>query len=266
MSLLKCSTTTEREVQFMGEIYGYARVSTKTQRLDRQIANITEAFPDMDVENIFKEKYTGTTIENRKEFNKLIKIVKSGDTIVFDSVSRMSRNSDDGIETYFKLYEKGVNLIFLKEPHINTSVYKESLNHTINATISTGDKATDDFINGIIERLNLFQQDLAKKQILLAFNQAEKEVKDTRKRVSEGMKATQRKNKQLPEEQQTQIGQKKGAKLNTKKSIEAKKIILKNSKDFNGTNTDTEVMKIASISRNSYYKYKRELFMEQGQA
>ena len=44
-----------------------------------------------------------------------------------------------------------------------------------------------------------------------------------------------------------------------KKEKEAKEIILKNSKDFNGTNTDSEVIKIAGISRNSYYKYKAEL-------
>lgn len=31
------------------------------------------------------------------------------------------------------------------------------------------------------------------------------------------------------------------------------------SKDFNGTNTDSEVIKLAGISRNSYYKYKAEL-------
>ena len=38
-----------------------------------------------------------------------------------------------------------------------------------------------------------------------------------------------------------------------------KEIILKNSKDFNGNNSDDEVMKICGISRGSYYKYKREL-------
>ena len=257
MSLLKCGTITEREVQFMGEIYGYARVSTKTQRLDRQIANITEAFPN--VKHIYAEKYTGTKVESRLEFQKLREKVKTGDTIVFDSVSRMSRSKEDGVSLYFEFYEKGINLIFLKEPHINTSVYTSTKEQTIG---TTGNEIADIYIQATNKVIEL----LARKQIISAFEQSEKEAKDTQKRVSEGMKATQKKNKQLPEEQQTQIGQKKGAKLNTKKSIEAKKIILKNSKDFNGTNTDAEVMKIAGISRNSYYKYKRELFIEQGQA
>ena len=44
-----------------------------------------------------------------------------------------------------------------------------------------------------------------------------------------------------------------------KKAIEAKELILKHSKDFRGTLDDPDVMKLAGISRNSYYKYKREL-------
>lgn len=55
------------------------------------------------------------------------------------------------------------------------------------------------------------------------------------------------------------IGRIKGNKYTTKKEIAAKEIILKNSKDFNGTNTNAEIIKIVGISRNSYYKYKAEL-------
>ena len=56
-----------------------------------------------------------------------------------------------------------------------------------------------------------------------------------------------------------QVGRTTGKKYVTKKEKIAKEIILKNSRDFNGTNTDPEVIKIAGISRNSYYKYKTEL-------
>lgn len=61
-----------------------------------------------------------------------------------------------------------------------------------------------------------------------------------------------------------QVGRIKGNKYTTKKESAAKEIILKNSKDFNGTNTDSEVIKIAGISRNSYYKYKAALKAEAG--
>ena len=241
----------------MGTIYGYARVSTKTQRLDRQITNITTAFPE--VKQIYTEKYTGTEADGRMEFQKLRKKVTAGDTIVFDSVSRMSRNANDGVKLYFEFYDKDIELIFLKEPHINTGTYKNAIAQTIG---TTGNDIADIYIEATNKVIKL----LAEKQIVSAFEQAEKEATDTRKRVSEGMKATQEKNILLPENERIQIGLQKGTKLITKKSIEAKKIILKNSKDFNGKNTDLEVMKIANISRNSYYKYKKELQEEQGQA
>ena len=74
---------------------------------------------------------------------------------------------------------------------------------------------------------------------------------DLRQRTKEGMETARLNGKQ--------IGQVKGTKLTTKKSIEAKEIILKHSKDFNGTLSDVDVMKLCGISRNSYYKYKKEL-------
>jgi hypothetical protein len=56
-----------------------------------------------------------------------------------------------------------------------------------------------------------------------------------------------------------QIGQKQGAKLTTKKSIEFKEIITKYSKDFNGKLSDSDVISMIGLSRNTYYKYKKEI-------
>ena len=234
----------------MGTQYGYARVSTKTQRLDRQINNILSAFPD--VEKIYTEKYTGTKTDGRTEFQMLRNKVKQEDTIIFDSVSRMSRNADEGVELYMEFFNRGINLIFLKESYINTEVYKSAIEQKIG---TTGNEIADIYIEATNKVIKL----LAEKQIVKAFEQSEKEVKDLQTRVSEGMKATQQKNKSLPEQEQKQIGQKKGAKLTTKKSIEKKKIIMEKSKDFNGNNNDIDCMKLTELSRNTYYKYKREL-------
>ena len=99
-------------------IYGYCRVSTKHQRITRQVTNITEAYPNA---IIIREFYTGTK-QDRPNWNKLISQIKTADTIVFDSVSRMSRNADEGFKDYKMLYELGVHLIFLNEPLINSSV------------------------------------------------------------------------------------------------------------------------------------------------
>ena len=101
-------------------IYGYARISRRSQNIERQIRNIIAMYPDA---IIYEESFTGTKVEGRKEFEKLINRVKDGDTIVFDSVSRMSRNADEGIDLYMKLFNRGVELVFLKESYINTEVY-----------------------------------------------------------------------------------------------------------------------------------------------
>lgn len=108
----------------MGKTYGYARVSTKNQRLDRQIRNIEDYCKDRKIEKIYKEKYTGTKM-GRPQFQKLLAAVSSGDTIIFDSVSRMNRSADEGYTLYMKLLQEGIDLIFIKEPHINTSYYKQ---------------------------------------------------------------------------------------------------------------------------------------------
>ena len=86
------------------------------------------------------------------------------------------------------------------------------------------------------------------------FEQAQKEVDDLHLRTVEGLITARLNGKR--------IGLEKGTKLVTKKSIVAKEIIKKHSKDFNGTLVDDDVIKLAGISRNSYYKYKKEIRME----
>lgn len=220
-------------------IYGYARISRKEQSIERQIRNIKSAYPDA---VIVKEACTGTKIE-RPEWSKLYKAVKPGSTIVFDSVSRMSRNAQEGVATYFALYEKGVKLIFLKEHYIDTEVY-EKQQHDI---IPLQGTAEDKIFCGI----NEYFRELAKKQIIIAFDQAEKEVQDLHQRTKEGIETARLRGKQ--------IGLKPGTKLTIKKEGPAKAKILKYSRDFNGTLADPECIKLVGISRNTYYKYKRDL-------
>ena len=71
-------------------IYGYVRVSTDKQNIDRQIRNILAVDASA---KIYQEIFTSTKTTGRHEFQKLLNKVQSGDTIIFDSVSRMSRNA-----------------------------------------------------------------------------------------------------------------------------------------------------------------------------
>ena len=232
------------------KVYGYCRVSTMKQSIERQIRNVKAVYPDA---VIVTDEYTGTKLD-RPGWTKLYKQVKPGDTIVFDQVSRMSRDADEGFQVYEELFNKGVNLMFLKEPHINTSVYREAGEKRIEVDLQSGSEPIDRFGNGMIKLVNELLLDLAKEQIRLAFDQAEKEVEDLHQRTREGIETARLNGKQ--------IGQVKGAKLTTKKSIQAKEIIRKRSKDFNGDLSDLEVMKLTGIARGTYYKYKREMKSE----
>lgn len=193
-----------------------------------------------------KEIFTGTKIQSRKELDKLLKLVKEGDTIIFDSVSRMSRNAEEGFKLYQELYHKGIELVFLKEPHINTATYKNALESNIQMTGTN--------VDFILEGINQYLMALAKEQIRLAFKQAEKEVQDLHQRTKEGIETARLNGKQ--------IGQKKGARLIVKKAAPAKEQIRKYNKDFGGQLNNQETWELIGISKMTFYKYKREIMEE----
>lgn len=226
----------------MGKIYGYCRISTPSQNIERQERNILAQYPNAE---IIKEAYTGKTMA-RPKWCKLEERLGAGDTVVFDSVSRMSRDAESGFETYQTLYGRGVSLVFLKEPMIDTDVYKTAVANAVPLTGTTVDL--------ILDGVNAYLLALAREQIRLAFGQSQKEVDDLSQRTKEGMETARRNGKQ--------IGQQSGAKLTTRKSITAKKVILEHSRDFGGTLTDSDCMKLAEVTRNTYYRYKRELMQE----
>lgn len=220
--------------------YGYCRISTGRQNIERQVRNIQSTFPNA---LIVKEVYTGTKFQGRKELDKILDKAQSGDTIIFDSVSRMSRDAEDGYKLYEKLFREGISLVFLKEPHINTETYKKAM---ANQIALTGDK-----VDLILEGVNHYLMELAKEQIRLAFEQAEKEVSDLHQRTKEGIETARLNGKQ--------IGHPKGATYETQKAKAAKEIIRRHNKSFGGSLSDAETMRQAGISRKSLYKYKKEL-------
>lgn len=220
-------------------VYLYCRISRKTQSIERQVRNLTALYPQGIV---IKEAYTGTKID-RPEWNKLYKKVKAGDKICFDSVSRMSRDENEGFTAYQELFNRGVELEFINEPLINTATFKNALQNAIPMTGTN--------VDYILEGVNKFLMELAKEQIRLAFQQSQKETDDLHIRVSQGIETARLNGKQ--------IGGVLGSKYNVKKSQEAKEQIKKYSKDFDGTLNDSEVIKLTGISRKTYYKYKKEL-------
>ena len=224
-------------------IYGYCRISTAKQSIERQIRNIKAEYPTA---HIVQEAYTGTSIM-RSEWNKLYRVLQTGDMVIFDSVSRMSRNAEEGFALYEDLYHKGISLVFLKEHHIDTETYKKALSGSIAMTGTS--------VDFILKGINKYLMALAKEQIKLAFEQSEKEVADLHQRTREGLLTARLNGKQ--------ISRRKGDRFETQKAREAKRVISAHCKAFGGTLDDAECMRLTGLARNTYYKYKRQIREEQ---
>lgn len=227
-------------------VIGYARISRISQNIDRQIENLKNYNKDI---TLFQEAYSSRTID-RPQFQKMLnfveKEIKKGNRIkiVFDSVSRMSRDAEEGSNLYYELEEKGIELVFLNEPYINTETYRKALELSLP---ETDNKMIEAILNGIKQAFRI----KAKEDIKLAFMQAEKELLDIRERTKQGLREAKAKGKQ--------IGRKEGAQIETKRSIEVREKLLKHSKKFGGSMTDKEFMEAFNVSKTTLVKYKREL-------
>jgi DNA invertase Pin-like site-specific DNA recombinase len=146
--------------------FAYIRVSDKDQNEARQVETMKrEGIEERDV---FIEKMSGKNFE-RPKYQLLKQLVRDGDEIVFDSITRMGRSMNETLKEYEWFVENGIELKFIKEPMINTS------------------NEQDDIIKQAIQRVIL--------TVLAAF--AEKERLDIKIRQAEGIEAAKAKGKHL---------------------------------------------------------------------
>ncbi|ARJ25775.1 integrase (plasmid) [Bacillus mycoides] len=138
---------------------GYVRVSSKDQNEERQIVNMRKN--GISERDIFIDKKTGSNMD-RENYQAMKRYARSGDTIVFDSLTRLGRTMNDILEEFKYYEEQKINLEFLKEPFIN---------------VTYNGNATNDVIQSAIQK--------ATATILSAF--AEKERQDIRQRQAEGI-------------------------------------------------------------------------------
>ena len=111
-------------------IFGYARVSTEQQNLDRQL----DALKTYGVDVLYNEKMTGTK-RDRPELEKILDRMTEGDTVVVESLSRLGRSTKDLIELTELFQSKGVHLVSLKES-IDTSTSTGKLLFTLMSAIA----------------------------------------------------------------------------------------------------------------------------------
>jgi DNA invertase Pin-like site-specific DNA recombinase len=231
------------------QIIGYARVSTPTQKLSRQIDNLKKAYPDI---VIIQETYSGKT-QNRPKWQKLLRQCRAGNVskLVFDEVSRFSRNAEEAIKEYKELYELGIELEFIKEPHINSEVYRQASQRQINVDTSAMDADTAHLLNTVIEGLNDYLLAVAEKQIRLAFERAQAERELLSKRTSEGLKQAKLMG--------SKVGRQKGERLETRKKKRAVKIIRQHYKLLGGELTATQCFLLCQVTKSTFYRYINEM-------
>ena len=252
-------------------IYGYSRVSTNKQSHIRQIEAIQKAYPECVL--IYKDNCTGRT-QNRDNWNKLKKRIKTGDTIIFEDVCRMSRNAEEGFAEYKELFAQGIELVFVHHPHVNTAKYRELLKENAENPIGkkfeelrnlkTGDEAIDTMLSGVFGSIQTFIETInmqnVEKDIIQAFDEAEKEITYLSQRTKDGMKAHHASEKI--------IEKKTGMQYRTEKILKRMITVLTYSRYFHiselNIHDDSGTAKQAEVSVRTVIRIRERILQEKG--
>ena len=173
----------------------------------------------------FEEDISGSTdFSNREKWSKLEKLLHAGDTIIFKDIYRFTRDAESGYKKYMELLEKGIELIFLDNSTVNTDYIKSLLN--------------------IAEQQNLItktlMESIVKIMIIAELDKGETELKNLRKRIKDGMAASDKK-----------AGRKAGAlaKMSAELETDIKKLLQDRSIKY------VDLMTKYNLSRNTLKKY-----------
>lgn len=169
----------------MANTYFYMRISTKEssdrQSFQRQHKAL-ETYAknnklEFDNRSIYKDDVSGSTFE-RKDWIALEKILQKGDTIVFKEISRFTRQAEEGFKKYMDLMGRGINLVFLDNPTVGTD-YIMNLMQVAQNQQRIAKKALENTIELLI---------------MVELDRVEKERETIAKRISDGIKASNKKN------------------------------------------------------------------------
>ena len=163
--------------------FAYMRISTKEerglQRYNRQEKSLARFEKEHGIEFIFtaKEDESGKSFDGRKEWQKLERLVQSGDTIVFKDISRFTREAENGYQKYMELLNRGVELIFIDNPTVSTDYIRQLL-----------DVAKK---QNLVAKTSL--ESTVKLLIIVELDRVEQERLTLIKRITDGQKASSKK-------------------------------------------------------------------------
>ena len=213
----------------MGNYYGYMRISTKEkqdkQSFNRQKKGLERYSKEKKIDYVLtlKDDYTGKTF-NRPEWKRLEKIIQKGDTIVFKEISRFTREAEPGYKKYMELVEKGINLIFLDNPTVNTSYIQQLTN-----VAETQDLVTRTALEGTINLL-----------LIVELDRVQKERENIVKRIKQGIESSDKRQ-----------GRKPGKLIKITPELKADIQEFLNNRDIK----QIDLLKKHGISRNTLKKY-----------
>lgn len=211
-------------------LYGYARVSSREQNLDRQITALLDA--GVIERNIFKEKKSGKNFK-REEYQNLLNTLKVGDTLIITELDRLGRNMAEVEREYTRItVDRGCYIKIIKEDFLSTTELAEN-------------KIYKDMIQPILLKVISYMAQMEREKILerqqMAYNSMQLDEK--------GRMISNRTGKVIGRQ----------ARYETLKEDEKKLI-----KDWiNGKISCLRVSKILTISRPTLYKIKREYLEEE---
>ena len=171
----------------MSKVVAYMRISTKEERGKQKFTRQEQAIERWKRENrieiterrIYKDDASGKSFD-RKAWKELENDINTGDTIVFKDLCRFTRERDNGYKKYVELLNRGINLIFIDNPTLNTD-YINSMQNTANRMKE----------NNIIGGMTL--EFVIKLLLVTELDRAEQERIITSKRIADGIKASDKK-------------------------------------------------------------------------
>lgn len=170
----------------------YMRISTKEERGKQKFTRQEQAIERWCKENgveisdrrIYKDDASGKSF-NRPAWKELEQDIQAGDTIVFKEVSRFTRQRDAGFEKYMSLMNKGIHLVFLDNPTLNTE-YIENMQ-------CTADRMKQENIIG-----GMTLEFVIRLLLVTELDRVEKEREITVKRIKDGIEASNKKSGRKP--------------------------------------------------------------------
>ena len=171
----------------MCKVVAYMRISTEEERGKQKFTRQEQAIERWQKENdieitdrrIYKDDASGKSFD-RAAWKELEQDIQAGDTILFKDVCRFTRERDNGYKKYMDLLNKGIEMIFIDNPTLNTEYIKSM-------QTSAKKMKEKNLIGGMTLEFVI--------QLLLVteLDRAEKEREITVKRIKDGIKASDKK-------------------------------------------------------------------------